>query len=594
MQRTLYLLAAAALALSACKRGDAAGITIETAAVERRDIVVDAQATGVVEPIFIVEVKSKSSGQITQMTVEVGSEVKPGDLLVQLDTRDVKNQYDQAAADLAAARARLEVAKSQRDRNKNLFESQIITRQEYETAGLEYENARAQIIRTETSLDLAQQRLEEATVRAPVTGTVIEKPVSIGQVITSATGSASGGTTILKMADLTKVRVRALVNESDIGQIQAGMPARVTVDAFPDRPFWGSVEKIEPQAVVQQSVTMFPVLVSLSNESGLLKPGMNGEVSVEINRRENVLAVPNDAIRTMREVQTAAQALGLDPDSVQAQLRAQFGNRGGQGAPAAAPGGDTGAAARVARGDVAEAQPAQGARGGQGGQGGPNMPQVTAAQCAAVDSAFARQPQARRQLDSLRERMRSGGMDMAAMRSESQRIYATLGVDARTAGACQRRGQGGQGAAGSQNGQGRPQGAGPAGTATAGAAGRTFFQGQGGAAGGMGGGRARTGLVFVAKNGTYEARSVRLGVSDFDFTEVISGLEEGESVALLAAATLQVQRDNQNEQMRQRMNPLGGGATGGQRGGGGAGGAGAGGAGAARPPAGGGGGGGGR
>ena len=128
--------------------------------------------------------------------------------------------------------------------------------------------------------------------RAPVVGTIIEKPVSIGQVIASASTSASGGTTILKMADLAKVRVRALVNESDIGQIRAGLPARVTVDAYPDRPFVGTVEKVEPQAVVQQSVTMFPVLVSLSNEAGLLKPGMNGEVSVEISRRENVLAVP--------------------------------------------------------------------------------------------------------------------------------------------------------------------------------------------------------------------------------------------------------------------------------------------------------------
>ena len=296
MKRYLFLLAA----LAACSRGDAADAPIETESVRRRDIVVDAQATGVVEPINIVEVKSKSSGQIVQMTVEVGTEVSPGDLLVQLDTRDVKNQYDQAAADLAAAQARQDVADAQRKRAQELYDRQITTRQEFETSALEYENARAALIRARTNLDLAQQRLEEATVRAPVTGTVIEKPVSIGQVITSATGSASGGTTILKMADLTKVRVRALVNESDIGQIQPGMTARVTVDAYPDRPFMGTVEKIEPQAVVQQSVTMFPVLVSLSNEEGLLKPGMNGEVSVVVDRRENVVAVPNDAIRTMR------------------------------------------------------------------------------------------------------------------------------------------------------------------------------------------------------------------------------------------------------------------------------------------------------
>ena len=105
-------------------------------------------------------------------------------------------------------------------------------------------------MRATTNLDLAKQRLEDATVVAPVSGTIIDKPVSLGQVIASATGSVTGGTTLLKMADLTKVRVRALVNETDIGNVRAGQPARVTVDAYPERPFQGVVEKIEPQAVV--------------------------------------------------------------------------------------------------------------------------------------------------------------------------------------------------------------------------------------------------------------------------------------------------------------------------------------------------------
>ena len=544
MKRFILLAPVTLLALAGCKRSDAAAVTIETEPVQRRSIVVDAQATGTVEPINIIEVKSKSSGQIVQMPVEVGTDVQPGDLLVQLDTRDVKNQYDQAAADLAAARARLDVAEAQRKRNQDLFDAKIITRQEFETTGLEYENAKAALIRSQSSLDLAQQRLDEATVRAPVVGTVIEKPVTIGQVITSASTSASGGTTILKMADLKKVRVRALVNETDIGSIRSGLTARVVVDAYPSQPFFGTVEQVEPQAVVQQSVTMFPVLVSLNNDAGLLKPGMNGEVSVEISRREDVLAVPNDAVRTMREVQAVAGMLGLDPDSVQAQLRAQMGGRmrGGAGAP----GGDTntgGAQVRVAPGDVAlEQPPAGGDRGGRGGFG--NMPQVTDAQCKAVDQAFTKQPAARKQLDSLRQVMRAGGADMQALRAEQQRIYASLGLDPRTAGACLRRnGQGGQNG---QNGSGAPA---PGGD-------RAMRGGQGAPNGGAFGGQGRggrTGLVFVAKNGRYEPRMVRLGVSDFDYTEVLGGLEEGDEVALLAAAALQAQRDQRNQDMRARM-----------------------------------------
>ena len=564
MKRVL-LLTGAALALAACSRGEATETTIETAAVERRDIIVDAQATGVVEPINIVEVKSKSSGQIVQMPVEVGSEVKPGDLLVQLDTRDVKNQYDQAAADLEAAQARLRVADSQRKRSQELFDAQIITRQEYETSGLEYENARAQIIRARTSLDIAAQRLEEGTVRAPVVGTVIEKPVSLGQVIASATGSASGGTTILKMADLKQVRVRALVNESDIGAIQPGMEARVTVDAYPDRPFWGTVEKVEPQAVVQQSVTMFPVLVSLNNEEGLLKPGMNGEVSVTTERRIGVLTVPNDAIRTIRELQSTAVALGLNPDSAQAQLRAQMrGGPGGPGGPGAQAPRDTAAGqqVRVAPGDVEQAP--QGApqrgQGGPGGRGG--FPQVSPEQCAAVTAALEKNPQAAQQLQTLRERMLANRGD-TTIRAEMQKVYATLGVDGRTAAACTMRNRGPQ--------QGPQQGAPRAGSPQGGQG------GFGGAArGGRGGGRS--GLVFVAKNGTYEPRMVRLGVSDFDYTEVVSGLEEGEQVALLAVVAIQAAREEQNERMRSRtslpgMNrntPPAGGAAGGAAPGGGA------------------------
>ena len=97
------------------------------------------------------------------------------------------------------------------------------------------------------------------------------------------------------------MRIRALFNETDIGNVHPGEPANVTVDAYPDRRFSGVVEKIEPQAVVQQNVTMFPVLVNLDNPEGLLKPGMNGEVAVLIDERDDVLAIPNDAIKNPRE-----------------------------------------------------------------------------------------------------------------------------------------------------------------------------------------------------------------------------------------------------------------------------------------------------
>ena len=589
-------MAAVTLGAVACNGKKASTVPIPTAAIERRDIVVDASATGAVEPINVVEVKSKASGQITRMPVETGTLVKPGDLIVQLDTRDVKNQYDQSLADSRAAEAKLTVSESQKKRADDLFQGRIITAQEHETAAIDYANSQAALVRARTNLDLAQQRLEDATVRAPIAGTVIEKTVSLGQVITSGTSSLGGGTTLIKMADLNQVRVRALVTEADIGTISSGMNATVTVDAYPDRPFRGTVEKIEPQAVVQQSVTMFPVLITISNVEGLLKPGMNGEVSILIERRDNVLAVPNDAIRNVREAATAATALGLNVDSVTAQVRAQMssmmgggggGGRGGIGA--ANPGGTPGTATppagttpNVSRGEVAIATD-QGQDGQQrGGRG--QMPEVNDKDCDAVKAAFAKHPDAEQKLTGLRARVQSGELDFQAVRTESQKIYESIGLDARVAGACRMRDR--QRAGGDSGRRGERQSA-NASQRGGGQGDRGFVPERAGGvstpvqAGEFPSRRPRPSLVFVAENGTYKPRIVRLGVANFDYTEVVSGLKEGEQVALLAAAAMQAKREEQNNRMRNmgglpgisQPRPGGGGAAGGAgRGGAGGGG----------------------
>src|SRR3954462_14003415 len=313
----------------ACKKNQTTALTIETAPVERRSIVLSVQANGPVEPVDIIEVKLKASGTITRLPVDIGSNVKTGDLLVQIDPRDVQNQYDQAAADVSSATVQRATALAQRNRSEELFKQKIITAQEMDQANLDYANADASLIKARTNLSIARVRLEDATVQAPSNGTIIERPVSVGTVITSATTSASGGTTILKMADLTKVRMRAFVNETDIGNVKPAQTATVTVDAFPNRRFVGIVEKVEPEAVVQSSVTMFPVLVSLNNSDGALMPGMNGQVVMDILRKDNVPAVPSDAIRNARDAATVAPVLGVSPDSIKAVLAAARQRRGG-------------------------------------------------------------------------------------------------------------------------------------------------------------------------------------------------------------------------------------------------------------------------
>ncbi|HVF78972.1 MAG TPA: efflux RND transporter periplasmic adaptor subunit, partial [Solirubrobacteraceae bacterium] len=421
---------------------------------------------------------------------------------------------------------------------------------EHEASTLDYANAQAQVVRARASLDLAKQRLEDATVTAPVAGTVIEKAVSLGQVITSATGAFGGGTTLLKMADLSRVRVRALFNETDIGQVRPAQPATVVVDAYPDRRFAGLVEKIEPQAVVQQGVTMFPVLVTLDNREGLLKPGMNGEVSVLIDERVNVLAVPNDAVRNTREAVATAPMLGLDPDSVQAQMRAQFGGMRGRGA---------------VRQQGEEAQ--QGQEGQRGGFRAGQQVDVTDQQCADVSTALARRPNERRRIEELQTRMRAPDADRMALVGEMRTAYQAAGVDARSAMACRRRERAGGAGTATRDGDG--SGATPMRLAPA---------TNGASADPSTPVRTRPGLVFVSEGSTYKPRVVMLGAGNYDYTEVVSGLREGERVALLASLAVQAQREQQNERFRRGMGGIpgmqggGGGGGGAPRGGGGGGG----------------------
>jgi HlyD family secretion protein len=540
--------------LAACGGDDEQTLRVQTATVERRTIVMQAEATGIIEPINVVEVKSRSSGQIIDMPVETGTLVRPGALIVQLDTRDVQNQYDQTKADLDAAEKRLEVSEIQKRRSDDLLKAQIITQQENEAAQIDYANAASAIVRARAALDLAQQRLDDARVTAPVMGTIIGKPVALGQVIQSGTSTAGGGTTIVMMADLTKVRARALVNETDIGSVAAGLEATVIVDAFPDRPFRGTVEKIEPQAVVQQNVTMFPVLISLENRDGLLLPGMNGEVSIISERRVDVLSVPNEAVRSVREAAQAAEILGLDPDSIQAQLRGAMGGMGGFGGArpgANGPGGGRPVQVQTARGFVDLA--IQGRQGGQGGQ----LPTVTDAQCREIETARTAKPEAAKKVTDLTAKMREPDADRQAIMGDLRVAYTELGVDMNVMRACTIRtqnaaGAGTAGGTGTRAGATRtPQSGTPNGATQSAVPSRT---------------PTRTGLLFVQKaDSTWEARVVRLGVADYDYTEVISGLEEGERVALLSAAALQAQRAANQDRIRAMTggsSPLGGGTAG--------------------------------
>jgi len=320
----LSALAVLAVLAAGCKK-DAPQVVYRAVPVERRDIIVSAQAAGAIQPDTTVEVKSKASGEVLQLNAETGQLVRRGALLVHIDPRNARNALAQAQADLDVAQAKLTNATSQKRRADELFQTQAITEEEHDTALLDYADAKAEVVRSQVSVDNARIQLEDTDVRAPATGTIIEQDIERGTVIASATSNVSGGTTLLKMADLNLVQVRTLVDETDIGKVQPDQRATITVDAYPNRTFEGTVLKIEPQAETEQNVTVFPVLVRIHNEEGLLRPGMNTEVEIHVGQREGVLAVPNAALRTARDVGSAAQVLGLSSAAVQQQLAASAG-----------------------------------------------------------------------------------------------------------------------------------------------------------------------------------------------------------------------------------------------------------------------------
>ena len=318
----LYWLIPAVL-LAACDKGGpqvVAPAVYDSAPVETRTIQVTVDAAGVVEPESTVEVKSKASGEVLAVHAETGDVVPVGHLLVEIDKRTPRNALSQTEAALKAAEARRKIAQTQMERASALFKTQTLTQSDLEQTQLEFANAESQVVSAKVAVENARITLEDTDVRAPVAGTIIEKTVEPGTVIASTTQNVSGGTTLMKMADLTTVQVRTRVDETDIGKIQPGMRTKVTVAAYPNQPFDGEVLKIEPQALVEQNVTQFSVLIKIANRGGLLKPGMNADVQIQIAGREGVAAVPTAALRAETDVPLTAVMLGLNEEALRKEL----------------------------------------------------------------------------------------------------------------------------------------------------------------------------------------------------------------------------------------------------------------------------------
>ena len=284
--------------------------------VSEKKLEVSIEASGIIEAIASVEIKSKASGEILYLGAEVGDTVEKGSMLGQIDQRTPKNILDQSKSDLEASKVRLDNAKSQFERGAELHSKGSISDKDFEDIEENYAQAKSTVVRTEVSYENAKIALDDTVVRSPVAGTIISRPVEVGQVISSPTMAVGGGTILMTLADLSKVRVRALVDEIDVGKVSIGQVVSIKVAAYRDKEFFGTVSKVEPLAKIEQNVTTFPVLIDIDNDENLLLLGMNTDVVIEILNKDVSVTAPSMSLRTRKDIYSAASILNIPSEDV--------------------------------------------------------------------------------------------------------------------------------------------------------------------------------------------------------------------------------------------------------------------------------------
>lgn len=284
--------------------------------VSPKKLFVSIEASGLIEAISSVEIKSKASGEILFLGAEVGDFIEKGSMLSQIDQRTPKNILDQSKSDLTASNVRLENAEAQFIRGKQLHDKGSISDKDFEDIQEGFAQAKSTLVRTQVTYENAKIALDDTIVRSPVSGTVISRPVEVGQVISSPTQAVGGGTVLMTMADLSKVRVRALVDEIDVGKVSIGQKVSIKVAAYRDKEFFGTVSKIEPKARVEQNVTTFPVLIDIDNKDNLLLLGMNTDVVIDVLNKEVALSTPSMSLRTRKDIYSAASIINIPTENI--------------------------------------------------------------------------------------------------------------------------------------------------------------------------------------------------------------------------------------------------------------------------------------
>jgi len=292
--------------------------------IERGTVTQGVTATGTINPVITVQVGSQVSGIIQALFADFNSVVKAGQVVAQIDPapfRTVVTQMEaslqNAMGNLARSRADLALQKLNFDRAKTLFEQQLNAQQDVDNARTAYETsqatiqvAEAQVKQAQAQLDTAKVNLEYTTIHSPVNGIVISRNVDVGQTV-----AASFQTPVLFTVakDLTKMQVDTNVSESDIGGITDGKPATFVVDAYPNRVFKGTILQVRNAPITVQNVVTYNVVIGVDNTDLQLRPGMTANAAIVVASRDDVLKVPNQALRFKPELVKGGEKPGGPP-----------------------------------------------------------------------------------------------------------------------------------------------------------------------------------------------------------------------------------------------------------------------------------------
>ena len=299
------------------------GTGFATATISRGDLRQVVTATGEIQPLNTINVGSQVSGTIEAIYVDYNSKVKKGDVLLKIEPSVLQASVDEAYASLVSAESQLNYAKSEYERNKELFAQDYIARADLELSQTNYEQAEQSVKRMQSQYDRAVTNLGYATITSPVDGTVISRQVDVGQTVAASFQTPD----LFEIAeDLSKMQIETAVSEADIGMITEGLPVTFTVDAYPTQTFQGTVRQVRLSPTITSNVVVYTVVIDVDNSDLKLKPGMTAFVTILISEKTDVWKVQNSALILRNFDGIVENAGDATPDDHLAILRVVDGN----------------------------------------------------------------------------------------------------------------------------------------------------------------------------------------------------------------------------------------------------------------------------